>query len=74
MQDTHRTSVNAGFYINVFSHSDTAVSHLNGRRPGGPDHPQVYVPYSWLLLVRLQAHLDLQDFGCGLPFNGILFI
>jgi hypothetical protein len=42
MQDIHRASINAGFFsglcFNLFYNSETAVSHLDGRRPG---HRQV---------------------------------
>jgi hypothetical protein len=43
--------------LNLFNHSETAVSHLKGR---SPDHRQVYTFYAWF--VELQEHFDLDDF------------
>jgi hypothetical protein len=70
------TSVNACFcsrlHLNLFCHSETAVSHLNGPRH---DCRQVQAPnnsYAWLLLVQLHVQLDLHGFGWILPSSCII--
>jgi hypothetical protein len=64
-----RTSVNAGssgrLCLNLFNHSETAVSHLNGRTPDRREVQASYISYAWILLANC-THIVL-DGVCLFP-------
>jgi hypothetical protein len=75
-QVIYRTAINADFCrrlsLNLFYHSEMAVSHFNGFRSDHCKALASYTSYAWLLLVQLQLHLDLDDFGWLLPVSCII--